>query len=254
MDRSILLYAVLFIIVVAIVIIAFPRQNNSILPVHSTVTTLNTTTTIATSTIPGTTSIEKNLNSSCLSTNNTEPIYNGNLSTGTYQGWIPSGVGFGTQPANITYDDQYNEYYGQPWSGYNGTYFATSFSGGLEVSAGNLTSEPFLVTEPYLNFKVISPQDDALYIQILRNGKPVITTHYNTFITIANNTNSTSNFVNASLILVPMFCQNVQIKIVANLVGTSENRFNYIAATGFYMSKTPLSTPGIIVNQSLNFS
>ncbi len=126
---------------------------------------------------------------------------------------------------------------------------------------GNLTSAPFLVTEPYINFKIISPQNAELYVEILQNGHPAAVTHYNTYaVPTVNATNSTnkfdsqSNFFNASLIVLPLLCNKVHIKIVAGLVVVQENQFNYIAVTNFYQSRQPVSTPGIIVNQSLNFT
>lgn len=67
----------------------------------------------------------------------------------------------------------------------------------------------------------------------------------------SSNANASSTFVNASIPLLDttFFCQNVSVRIVSGLLGTTSN-LNYIAAGDFYMSKTPRSTPGILVNQS----
>ncbi len=231
----------------------FIFSNHMAPKVNTTLTSTAHVTTVQQTTLSSVTTIPHFNSTTCISANQITAIYDGNFSSGNYLGWIPTGVGFGTSPANITFDDEYNEYYGHPWTGWNGIFFATSYSGGLSVSQGNLTSKPFLVTEPYLNFKVISPSSAQLYIEILHNNNREVTIHYNTF-QASNNTNATSNFVNASIILVPLLCKQVQIRIVAQVVGTGQNEFNYIAATGFYMSKRAFSSPGIIVNQSLNFS
>ncbi|MDE1767962.1 MAG: hypothetical protein KGH62_01205, partial [Candidatus Micrarchaeota archaeon] len=140
-------------------------------------------------------------------------------------------------------------YYESPWAGYNGTYFATTYREGTLVATGNLTSNPFVVTEPYLNFKVVSPQNNFLYVEILHNGAPALTVHLNTY-SVQGNLNSTSTFQNASILMVPFLCQNVQIRIVADVVGTTENTYQFIAVTNFTQAKRPILTQGIIVNQT----
>ncbi len=232
-----------------------------------TTTVVTTTVSANTTTLPATTSAQTTTISGyngvdCLSPNATEGIPNGNFSTGTYQNWTASGLGFGTAPSNITYDNEIGAYYGQKWTGYNGVFFATSYNGGTSVAPGNITSEPFVVTEPYINFKVISPQNNAIYVQILKNGTPEVTVHYDTYkVPLVNATNTTttfsseSNFVNASIIMIPLLCSKVQIKVAARVVGgATGNQFNYIAVTDFHMSKKPWAVPGIIVNQSLNYT
>lgn len=261
MNKFIPILALVVLVVGGVMYYMF--SNSSKPPITSTTSTqIITTTVLPKSTLPSTTTIPYvSKNTSCVTGAATVPIPNGNFSTGTYANWTVNGLGFGKIPFNITKADEYNEYYGQPWTGYNGTYFATSYNVGTTVVIGNLTSQSFLLREPYINFKVISPQNNLLYIELLKGGVPQVTVHYNTFaVPIKNTTNSTnafdssSNFFNASLIAAPLLCSNVQIKIVAQVVGTLGNQFNYIAATNFYQSKQPFSTPGIILNQTLNFT
>jgi hypothetical protein len=179
---------------------------------------------------------------SCQSTSQTAAVPSGNFSTGTYRGWNVSGAGFGSAPFNIIYanNNTISGYYGAPWSGYVGTFFATTYHGGLSLQPGNLTSNPFEVTEPYLNFKIISPQSNLLYVEILNHGRPAIVVHYNTYV-VANATNA---FVNASIPLTTLLCQNVSVRIVAGVVGPAQN-LNYIAVGDFSMGASAMTTPNI---------
>ena len=250
--KQVLVYLGLLVFLIVATLILLPSKTG---PAH--ITTLTTSvnkvsvTTSNSTSIPTTTAFAGN--ASCISSDPTAGIPNGAFSNGTYEYWITNGLGFGSAPTNIKYANETQSYYGSPWSGYSGDYFASTFRGGTSVGSGNLTSDPFLVTEPYLNFKLISSQNDQLYVQILQDGIPRITTHFNTY-AAANNPNASSTFVNASISLLPLLCKNVQIRVSGDVVGTLINQHNYIAVTGFYMSRHPASTAGILVNQSVNIT
>lgn len=221
---------------------------------NTTATTSLTTTvpggvTSASTTTQTTTSIAF---SSCLAKSATQSIPNGNFSTGTYASWNVTGPGFGSAPFNIINANQKGAYYAAPWSGYNGTYMATSFQTGVALQAGNLTSLPFTVTEPYLNFRIISQQNSLLYVEVLRAGIPVIVAHYNTYVSPPGVKNPQSTFVNASIPVSTLLCQNVTIGLVAGIVGKSSQGTNYIAAGGFVLSRSPAVNPTQPVNQTIS--
>ena len=212
-------------------------------------TTSSLTTTIVNKNLTSTTTTIPPIGS-CLSPNKTLALENGNFSTGTYEGWNLTGYGFGSAPLNITWADNNACYYNTTWRGYNGSFFAATYHCGLVLQAGNLTSKPFKVVLPYLNFKIISPYNAQLYVEIIKDGKPVIITHYNTY-NAPGNLYPTSQFENASIPIAMFMCQNVSVRIVANVVGTVVNRLDYIAVGDFYQSAVPIQTPGIVVNQQI---
>jgi len=218
-------------------------------PHNGTTTTIHGGNTTITTTSPSITTTSV-LFSTCMSKNATEKIVNGNFSTGNYFGWTASGPGFGSGPLNLDYANANGGYYSAPWNSYDGTYVATTYTGGLLFQAGNLTSKQFTVTELYLNFKIVSPQSSSLYVEILEKEKPVIITYYDTYIA-PGITDPQSTFVNASIPLGTMLCKNVSVRLVAGITGTPDMSSSYIAAGDFYLSRTPVSTPGIVFNQTI---
>jgi fructan beta-fructosidase len=65
----------------------------------------------------------------------------------TYGAWVATGTAFGTGPAQGTLPNQ------NPVAGYLGTGLVNSYNGG-DGSTGTLTSPPFMITAPYLNFLI----------------------------------------------------------------------------------------------------
>ncbi len=175
-------------------------------------------------------------------------VYNGNFSKG-YSGWNISGKGFGIAPLNINSANAKLCYLGTPWTNYNNSFFATTFRCGLSNVFGNITSSYFKVTKAFLNFKIISPQNKGLYIEILYKHKPYITIQYNTF----NNSigsDSSSTFRNATIPLETILNKVVQIKVIA---GTLKDQ-TYIAIGNFKLSNMPNQQIGIISNETINSS
>lgn len=253
MERTVIIAAA---VVVLVVIIGFLYFNPLGKPPTSTITLLTTiapssTTTVnhtgSSTTSTATTSVFIN---TCVSQFSRVAINNGNFSTGTFAGWNSTGTGFTNAPRSISYLNSNYGYLNHTWYGYNGTYFASTTNGAVGVQPGNLTSNPFLVVLPYLNFRIVSPASGQLYVEILRNGKPIIITYYNTY-NAPNNPYPTSHFVNASIPLTFAFCQNVSVRAVAQVVGTPQNRIFYIAIGDFYLSRNPIQDPNIVVNQTI---
>lgn len=250
-SRAILVYILIFVILVVLsyfFLIAPSRAKTG----SSTTTVLHGTTTqltINSSTTSNTTSTTT-IYGSCVSGQPTAEIFNGNFATGNYTGWNTTGYGFGTAPLNLTYANEHRDYYNASWAGYNGVFVGTTYQGGLNLRYGNLTSDTFKVTEPYLNFKIVSPSNDALYVEIISGGKPFIVTHYNTY-NVPGNPSGPSTFYNASIPLATLICQNVTVRAVAQVVGNNVNHLQYIAVGDFQLSKTAHETPGIVVNQTI---
>ncbi|MGI0141291.1 MAG: hypothetical protein ACREBF_01415 [Candidatus Micrarchaeales archaeon] len=248
MNRAVITFAGILVVLIIFVYFSYFSKLPAIKTGTTTIAITSATTTIAANQTP-TTSTTTVPQGSCLSTQPTVEIFNGNFSTGTYIGWNQTGGGFGSVPTNITYANQNRGYYNHTWTGYNGTFFASTYHGGIGIQPGNLTSLPFKVIEPYLNFKIISPYQETLYVEVLQGGVPMIATHYNTY--IAGNPYPTSEFLNASMPLSLLLCQNVTIRVVAGVVGGYTNIRNYMAVGDFRLGNKPISTPGIVVNQSI---
>jgi len=177
-------------------------------------------------------------------------IPNGNFSTGTYEYWNTTGTGFGNAPFNLTLANKEGDYYGVKWNGYTNTNFAGStFRGGFAKSPGNLTSSQFLDNDSYVNFKIISPFNNAMYIELLENQTPVLSAHFDTY-NASGNVNAQTTFINASLPIYEFSCHNLRIRIVSGYVGTSTTQ--YIMATDFYLSNKEITTPGIIYQLNMS--
>lgn len=213
----------------------------STIPANTTVHATTFSTTILTTSLP-----PVNF-TSCIAKTQNANINNGDFSSGNYSGWNVSGAAWGTKPLNITFANNNEEHYGSKWANYKGTFFATTYQVGTYIGSGNLTSHPFVATEPYINFRIVSSQQQQLYVQIFGNNKLFTTVHYDTFNTSLSG-NYLSNFFNVSIGIAPILCQNVTINVVSGVANPP--RYDYIAVGDFYMSKRPMQDPGVGVTTS----
>ncbi len=173
-------------------------------------------------------------------------VYNGNFSNGAYTGWNTTGKGFGNAPLNITIANSNGNltcYEAVPWTNYVGTYFATTYTCGTSVSPGNLTSSPFYASKSFLNFRIISPGNNFIYVEILSNNTPYIIAHYDTF-NISLGSNAQSTFRNASIPLVTVINKPIQIRVVAN----TQIQENAVSIGDFALSNRPIQDKGILTN------
>jgi hypothetical protein len=167
-------------------------------------------------------------------------IYNGNFSNGAYTGWNVSGAGFGSAPLNLSYGQTSNTircYVGSPWTNIPGQYAASTYACGLQASPGNITSSPFLVADPFLNFKIISKPQANLYVEVMVGTAPAIIAVYNTY-NVSLPGNSSSTFRNATIPLTTIAGKVARIKVVA---GTPTKQ-NFMTVGGFYLSGKPYAT------------
>ncbi len=254
MDGKKIIVVVVAIVVIVILVyyVEFMGKPKSVYTTQTTVRTKNMT--LNTTTLPPTTYIlptTVNSTTSCIRSGNTT-LLNGNFGTGTYAQWNVTGTGFGTRPNNTNALNSNDSYTAAPWTGLNaGDYFATTYKPGLaNIEPGNLTSDQFQVVSPYLNFKLISPQNAGLYITIIKNNKSVFVTHFNTYNASSNNPDAPTTFVNASIPIAQFLCDNVSVRVVGTVVGTLATRNQYIAVSEFYQSNKQATTAGIFVNHT----
>ncbi len=250
-TKKIATYAGILAILVVAAILLNLNNKNTVIPgiiSHQSSSSISSTSSIYTTSSTPTT-IPKSYSFCVPKTPTTVPLYNGNFSTGTYLGWNATGKAFGNAPLNLTYMNAQHNYYGAPWSGYNSTYVASTYQGFVS-GQGNLTSAPFLVTEPYLNFKIISPQNNGAYLEILSGNTVFEKVHFDTF-----NASLTPNYFttywNGSMNLYPLLCQNASVRIVSEIQSSTSSRYLYISAGNFYLSPSPVQTQGIVQNTTL---
>lgn len=166
-------------------------------------------------------------------------VLNGNFTTGDFTGWSVSGSGF--RIINVSHANAIRCYQGIPWNNAPGQFFASTYTCGTQSSPGNLTSTPFIVDKPFLDFRIISPQNAKLYIEILYNNATAIKSQYNTY-NVSTNPNAFSSFRNGTIPMTTLAGKVVRIRVVA---GITSNAQSYISIGGFYMSTQPTQSGNI---------
>ena len=192
------------------------------------------------------------LNTSITPSNNTvyTYVFNGNFVSGTYAGWSVTGNAFGTAPLNFTKADKIGCYPGNAqWTGLNGSYYASTYTCAPtgELYIGNLTSEPFLVTEPFLNFQIIGYDSPYTYIAIIYNNTPYVTAEFNTY-EISNGNAQYFLLRNASLPLATVYGKIVRIELVGRK-DQSDRIYHSRKLQNF--GKATLEQPGALSNISI---
>jgi hypothetical protein len=175
-------------------------------------------------------------------------LENGNFSSGSYSGWKTSGSGFSGKPTEINVANQNGDYYKNPWSNYNGEFFATTYRQNSTYEPGNLTSSQFKVTEPYLNFNIISAGTSGSYVAILIGNSPFLVQHYNT--SNGKGINGTDTFANASINISSLYGKNISVEVVSQ-TSSQTSKGAFTAVGDFRQSNTSIATPGILVNSTI---
>jgi len=100
-----------------------------------------------------------------LSMNNTD------FERGTYEGWTVVSNGWGAGPKNGPQANSQGDYYSAPYTGYQGSYFASTSQ--TKLNTGKLVSEKFTIDKKYVEFLVVGQDDEQLCVGLKINDTTV---------------------------------------------------------------------------------
>jgi len=97
-------------------------------------------------------------------------IKNGDFEDG-YMGWNTSGIAFGSAPSDGALANSQGLYHNEPYSGYSGSYFVSSYLPTMDKGAmGTLMSDSFFINKNYLEFLVVGQLSGQVYLDLIVNN------------------------------------------------------------------------------------
>ena len=90
------------------------------------------------------------------------PMNNTDFERGDFAGWTVSGSGFKVRDGALA--NAQLLYFSEPYSGWQGTYFASSYP--ERSTTGAITSEPFTITKNFMDFLVVGQSDSQLCVAL----------------------------------------------------------------------------------------
>ena len=133
----------------------------------------------------------------------------------------------------MIYVNANNLYLDTPYTNYKGRYAASSYLPQRDAGArGTLTSDPFTISKPYLEFLCTGMQNAQIYVELWVNGAPV--KHFEP-------DNPSTDFERKSWDVSQWEGMSAQIKVVDGSVSRPRG---YIEVDDFYLTDTATVTPG----------
>lgn len=157
---------------------------------------------------------------------------NGNFETGDYSYWTVEELGFGSAPSDLIAANAERMYVGQPYTNFEGRYAASSFLPRRDAGArGTLTSDPFTISKPYLEFLVTGVENAQIYVELWVEGRAVKHREPD---------NPTTSFERISWDVRQWTGKTGYIKVVD---GSATRPHGFIEADDFYLIDSPTTTP-----------
>ena len=159
-------------------------------------------------------------------------ITNGDFETGTYEGWTPNDIAFGTAPSSITQANSQGLYYDSPYTGFSGNYAASSWIPTHDPrSTGTLTSDEFYIANDYLQFRAIGMNNDQLYVKLVVDGEEAMRIQMD---------NPGSSF---QAVAVDVSAWKGEPAVIVIVDESPSRPTGYIEVDDFLMTDTPDTTP-----------